>query len=116
MKKHFAFLLVILLVVSLSLTACSGDESAEIIGNLETQIEDLQAELDKVKEENSEKDKEIEGLKNSNSEKVDQIFEMQPERSAYLNHIFTSPFHPSSQDFFLVYMALFKSMGYPGYR
>ena len=41
---------------------------------------------------------------------------MQPERSAYLNHIFTSPFHPSSQDFFLVYMALFKSMGYPGYR
>jgi cell division protein FtsB len=67
MKKHFAFLLVILLVVSLSLTACSGDESAEIIENLETQIEDLQAELDKVKEENSEKDKEIEGLKNSNS-------------------------------------------------
>jgi uncharacterized repeat protein (TIGR02543 family) len=85
MKKHIVSLLAILLVVILSMTSCGilgGGGDSELVEYLESRIEELEAELDELKKENSNKDNEIDKLKEENSEKDKEIGNLKDDNSS----------------------------------
>ena len=78
MKNNLVSFIAVLLVAILMLTSC-GD--SELVAEMESKIQELQGELDEVKEENALKDQEIGKLKEKNAEKDKEISDLKDDNA-----------------------------------